>query len=161
MKKHFILSLAFLAMSCKNSPQGQSPLQSAVVTPAADSVTPEEADAYISKADKDLRNLWVEQSHAEWDKATNITPETEAIASAASEKTMSHLTSAIKGSMKFDSIMDGLSPDTARQLKLLRLAGMPAPEDAAKTKALAEVTTRMDSLYGKANTAKQKTIART
>ena len=115
-------------------------------------VTPTEAGAFVTKADAELRRLWVAQSKADWAKQTNITPETEAAAAAAGSAAMTWITSAIKKARRFESLLGTgrLAPEVERQLVLLRVAGQPAPDDAVKTQALAEVMAGMDAEFGKA-----------
>ena len=62
---------------------------------------------------------------------------------------MSYLTDAIVASRQFDPVWDELDEGTRRQLHLLRLAGLPAPQDAAKAEELAQITSKMESIYGK------------
>jgi peptidyl-dipeptidase A len=111
--------------------------------------TVQEAQAFVARVDADLRALWTAQSIAEWENSTNITDETDKKAAEAGAKVSSYLTKTIRESRRFDPIVDQVDPDTRRQLMLLRIAGMPAPEDQAKAEDLANVTTAMESLYGK------------
>jgi peptidyl-dipeptidase A len=111
--------------------------------------TPDDARAFVDQVDADLRRLWPAQSAAEWAKSTNITEATEAAEARAAAESMKYLTEAIKASRRFDPIVDKLDADTARKLKLLRIAGTPAPEDPQKAAELAEVKARMEGIYGK------------
>lgn len=153
--------LAALAASCGGSaPQGGGaptlpPAPEApppTETPAAEAPalpTADEARAFVKQVDADLRRLWIAQSLAEWAKSTNITPETEEAAARAGKATMEYLAKAIKESRRFDPILAELDEDTRRQIKLLRIAGQPAPEDPQHAEELAKVATQMESIYGK------------
>ncbi len=112
--------------------------------------TPADAERFVRDADTQLRRLWVAQNRAEWAKQTNITAATERAAAKAGAAAMSWITRAIKSARRFDPLLHTLDPAVARQLKLLRLAGQPAPDSAAKAKQLAAVMTGMDAEYGKA-----------
>lgn len=108
--------------------------------------TAEEAAAFALRADARLKELWVEQSQAAWAFATNITPETEAAASAADEKAMAGLTELVKEAKRYQDVE--ADETTERLLKLLMLATpLPAPDDDASRKELAETSTKLNSLY--------------
>ena len=114
--------------------------------------TAEDAEAFIKTVDADMRRLVVAQSQAEWAKQTNITPETEAAAAKAGEAAMNWITGAIKRAQWFEPLLakrGALKPSVARQLRLLRIAGQPAPNDPEKAKKLAAIMTGMDAEYGK------------
>ncbi len=142
--------LVISSLSCGGRSDGV-PVSSSNTSVKAEPTGPTtgEAAAFVKRTDAELRELWVSQSKVEWEKATNITPENEAKAATAAERTMSYLTTAIKASIKYKPLLGEVDEDTRRQLQLLRRAGMPAPEDPAHSKELAEITARMDSSYGK------------
>jgi len=111
--------------------------------------TAAEAKAFIAEVDKGLREVWTVRDTADWERSTNITPETEARAAMTAEAATAYLTKQIAAAKKFEGVVAQLSPDEQRQFLLLRIAGQTAPADEAKAKALAETTTAMDSTYGK------------
>ncbi len=116
--------------------------------PAGDPKADAEAKAFITDVDKQLRTYWVEGAKAEWAKATNITDETEAAAAKANAATMKYETEAIAASTKFSSYKG--DPDVERQIKLLQLTStLPAPNDDAKRKELAEIMAKLEGMYGK------------
>jgi peptidyl-dipeptidase A len=108
-----------------------------------------EAKEFAAQADKELRKLYTDASVAEWANQTDITPEHEAAAAKASEAMANGLTKLIKASRKFESVQGKLDPETKRQLWLLKIAGQPAPDDAAKAEELAKIAAEMTSTYGK------------
>src|SRR6202011_5944365 len=103
---------------------------------------------FIEEVDKDLRRLVVANSRAQWVYETNITDDTEALATAAEEASAAYYPKAIAASRKFDGLI--LPDDVQRQLRLLRLApNIPAPDDAAERGELAAIETSMTGTYGK------------
>jgi peptidyl-dipeptidase A len=139
-----------LAVSCKKGSDEPAPgTGSGSGTGSGTGTGPSAADAkaFADRADKELREKWIASQLAEWDRMTNITPETKAKAAAANEAAMQKLTELIREGRTYDGVA-GLDPDTKRQLHLLKIAGQPAPDDPAKAAELAKVMTEMDSLYG-------------
>ena len=117
--------------------------------PAPAGPTAAEARAFIADVDKGLRQVWTVRDTADYERATNITPETEATAAKTAEAATDYLTKKIAEARKFEGVIGQLTPDEQRQFLLLRIAGQTAPADEAKAKKLAELTTAMDSTYGK------------
>ncbi len=110
--------------------------------------TAADAKAFVDQANKDLKQLWSHWERNEWVKATYITHDTEVLASKAREEVMAYTSKAIKDSTKYDGLK--LDADTARGIHLLKVSSsLPAPNDEAKRKHLAELATKMGSLYGK------------
>ncbi len=122
--------------------------------PAADPAKAAEAKTFVDQVDKDLRELSVAASKAEWEKNTNITDATEKAAAAANEKVMEFMGKTIKAATQMPT--EGLDPDTARKLHLIKTAASPppAPGDAAKRKELAELGAKMEGIYGKGKACK-------
>jgi peptidyl-dipeptidase A len=111
-------------------------------------VNGEGAKAFVTETDARLRELWTVSAQAEWAKATNITDETEAVAAKATAAVMEYETQAIKEASKWVGVQ--ADPDVLRQIELLRLTStLPAPDDAAARKELAEISAKLEALYGK------------
>jgi len=107
-----------------------------------------DANAFILSTDAKLREVWTGASRAEWEKATNITDATEQAAAEANAKVMAFETAAIKEARGFRDVE--ADPPVKRQLKLLALTStLPAPDDDAKRRELAELAAKMEGLYGK------------
>ncbi|MFV8752187.1 M2 family metallopeptidase [Nannocystaceae bacterium ST9] len=106
-----------------------------------------EAAAFVVENDKKLRELWSKSGLIEWDLATNVTPENEQRAAAAKEEVMAYVGEAIKTARKYDGVQ--LDASGRRQLDMLIKTGttLPAPNDPAKRKELAEIATELDSMY--------------
>ena len=116
--------------------------------------TPDEAKAFVKQLDTDLKKLWIESSRTEWIKSNFITEDTEAEAAAASEAVLAYTTDAILKATKFDGL--NLDPDTKRQLYLLKVSNtLPAPSDPAKRKELADIASKLSSIYGKGKYCKK------
>lgn len=109
---------------------------------------PAAAKAFVAEADKKLRELWVAQSKAEWEKSTNITDENEAKAAKANEAVMAYTSEAIKKASSFKGVK--ADPETRRQLSLISLStNLPAPNDDKKRAELAEIVAKLEGMYGK------------
>lgn len=109
---------------------------------------PEDAKAFVTQVNVDLKKLWTRSSTAEWIKSTYITDDTERNAAAANEDVMEYLTGAIKESLKLKDLK--VDPETARMLYLLRVSqALPAPSDATKRAKLAELAAKLEGMYGK------------
>lgn len=154
------LALAPTLVACKSkksdAPSGGTGTGTAAGTGTAQPTPPPpagptaaEAKAFIADVDKGLREVWTVRDTADWERATNITPETEARAATTAEAATAYLTKKIGEAKQFEKVIGQLTPDEQRQFMLLRIAGQTAPADEAKAKALAETTTAMDSTYGK------------
>ncbi|MCP4501922.1 MAG: M2 family metallopeptidase [Deltaproteobacteria bacterium] len=109
--------------------------------------TSTDADAFVEKIDKDLKEQWTDVSRAEWVKSTYITQDTVALAAKANEGLMGYTSQAIKDAATFNGLK--LSEDTARKLHLLKISSsLPAPSAPEKRRQLAEIAAKMESLYG-------------
>jgi len=140
-------------------------LGSASATPARDlgPLTPpslpertlESGDAqwFIAQVNRGLRAAYVASSKAQWANLTDLTPEHEAEAAARAAETMSYLSAVIPLASRFDGVKtDAL---TRRQLTLLKRGStLPAPKDAEAQKRLAELSTALESMYGKGKTCR-------
>jgi peptidyl-dipeptidase A len=143
MRRHFLPALLVLAAACGKSAPAPRP------APGPAGPTPAEAQAFVKKVDGELRALWVAESQANWTRETDITDEHSAASAAASEATMNFLTRALKEARRFVPILDELDADTRRQLELLRVVGIAAPDDPAKASELAKIAAEMSNIYGK------------
>lgn len=115
--------------------------------------TDEEAKAFITGVDAELRKHWVAGGKAEWEKATNITDATEKAAADANAATMAYETKAVLEAAKYDAYQG--DPDVRRQITLLKQTStLPAPDDAAKRTELAETMAKLEGMYGKGKSCK-------
>ena len=130
-------------------PRCQEPVASPPTPPPVAAATPEEAKKFIEQVDKDLRRLWIARDRAGWVNQTFITDDTESLAASGEEATAGYVTEAIQKARRFDGVK-GIDPVVARQLLLLKLAQVvPAPSNPEERRELAEIQSRMTSMYGK------------
>jgi peptidyl-dipeptidase A len=123
---------------------------SGVVAAAAQSGKPgiAEARAFLDKAEKHLLELSNHAGKVQWVQATYITDDTEALAALATQRSIAATVEYAKEAKKFDGV--ALPEDLERKMKLLKVAlTLPAPSDEKESKELTEITTRMESTYGK------------
>ncbi|HVK84419.1 MAG TPA: M2 family metallopeptidase [Kofleriaceae bacterium] len=159
MRKLLLLSTV-LAVGCGNS-KDKPPAPTAnqeQPKPAAndDAALIAEAQKFVADLDKELRKLYTDASVADWTNSTDITPEHEKAAAAASAEQAKGITRLIKAARKFEPVLAKLDPATRRQLSLLKFAGQPAPDDPKQAEELAATVTEMGSLYGKGKVCTQK-----
>ena len=112
-------------------------------------LTPEGARQFIAEVEKDLFDLSVISGRAQWVNATYINDDTDALAAyfgtIATEKGVRYATLASRYSQ-----VQGLDPDTARKLNILRGAlVLAAPSTPGAAAELNEITTSLQSAYGK------------
>jgi peptidyl-dipeptidase A len=117
-------------------------------TPIATKTSPADAAKFVADAEKKLSQLSIEAGRAAWIHATNITYDTETLASQTNDAFTAAVTLLANEATKYDGLR--LEPDLERKLKLLKLAlTVPAPEDAKLRQELTEITVAMDGAYGK------------
>ncbi|HUG04119.1 MAG TPA: M2 family metallopeptidase [Steroidobacteraceae bacterium] len=105
------------------------------------------ADEFVARANGELLEIGKESARAGWVQLTYITPDTEALAAKATEREQAVFAKVIAESKAFDG--DSMSEESTRAIALLRLAlDAPAPDDPAKRAELAELETRLTSMYG-------------
>lgn len=141
-----LVSLAALAVAIISIPSVAF-AQSADVVNANPSVA--EADAFLSRAEKDLFDFSVEGGRVAWVNNTYITDDTDALAAKygeiGTEKSVQYALEAAK----YQNV-SGLSAEAKRKLDILR-GGLvlPAPTTPGAAKELSEIATRLNSSYGK------------
>lgn len=143
------LAPSVLACKSKKSSEGSGPGSTAQPQPPPVDPQVEAAKQFLTEVDKGLREAWTVRDTADWERATNITPENEAKAAATAEAAMAYLTKQLGEAKKFDGVLAKLDAESQRKFHLLRLAGQTSPTDPAHAKRLSEVTTAMDGAYGK------------
>ena len=111
--------------------------------------TPEGARQFVADVEKDLTDFGVISAHAAWVNATYINEDTDAVnayfGTIGTEKGVKYAKQAAQYSE-----VQGLDPDTARKLNILRGAlVLAAPSTPGAAAQLNEITTRLQSQYGK------------
>ncbi|MCU1324368.1 MAG: Peptidyl-dipeptidase [Acidobacteriaceae bacterium] len=114
---------------------------------AASSAAPTaaEAQSFMDRAEADLLALTNEASRAAWVQETNITDDTEAIASKANERLALRTNQLVLEARRFDKLT--LPPDLTRKFNLLRLNG--SPTDPKLVAELTQTAAALDGMYGK------------
>lgn len=117
--------------------------------PRAVDRTPEGARQFIAEVEKDLLDFSNISSRAQWVNATYITDDTDALAAyfgtIGTEKGVAYA----KEAAEFAKVQ-GLDPDTARKLNILRGAlVLAAPSTGGAAAELNTISTRLSSTYGK------------
>ncbi len=106
----------------------------------------ESADEFVARVNATLVKESPVNTSAAWLGSTYINGDSARIEAAANERSLGQLSRWIAEAAAFEG---DLSADTARALKLLKLASPnPAPKDADKLAELAQLTTRMQGAYG-------------
>ncbi|CAN5556525.1 M2 family metallopeptidase [soil metagenome] len=113
-----------------------------------------EAQSFMDHAEADLLALTNEASRAAWVQETNITDDTEAIASKANERLALRTNQLVLEARRFDKLQ--LPPDLARKFKLLRLNG--SPTDPKLVAELTQTAAALDGMYGKGKFCRSSTI---
>ncbi|MFL9842609.1 M2 family metallopeptidase [Sphingomonas sp. ST-64] len=110
--------------------------------------TAAEADAFVERASKEFAEFSIDDARIQWIYATYITPDSAAlVAKSGAEGTEMAVRFALEAA-KYDKAK-GLSPDTKRQLDILRSAiTSPAPTRDGAAAALAKLQTDMQTVYG-------------
>jgi peptidyl-dipeptidase A len=126
------------------APQASAPV--AAPTPAVP--TAAEADAFVAMVNDELEKKGPLWSAAAWVAATYITDDTQSLSSKATAEYLEFVGRAIEGAKRFDNTA-GLSPATARSLKLIKLgSSLPSPKDPAQREELAKLAAKMEANYG-------------
>jgi len=86
------------------------PAAAAAAAPSGTPGTPEEARAFVKKANDDLRTLTVKQSTADWIKSTDITEDTERASAWANDDLLAATRVALEQAKRFDGA--SLDPDS-------------------------------------------------
>jgi peptidyl-dipeptidase A len=116
-------------------------------TAAAPNAQNESADAFIARVNETVRTNMPENNAASWLASTYINDDSQLIESAATARALTLNNAFIEQAKGYS--MDGLSPETARSLLLIKIsASMPAPRDPGRLRELTEIASRMNGMYG-------------
>ena len=122
-----------------------SPVLSQQMSEAAKPPTPEEAAAFVTKAEADLLEVLIAAERANWVQANFITEDTELLAAAADERATELGVDLAQQATRFDGLE--LPYDVERKLAKLKLAlTLPAPSGA--TTELTRIAASLKSAYG-------------
>ncbi len=110
--------------------------------------TPEDAQAFLERAEEQLLELWIDAGRAAWVQNTYITDDTNILAAEA-QATVIGVTMALAAeAAQFDAV--DLPQDLRRSLLMLKTSlGVAAPSNPALQAELAVISTGMESTYGR------------
>lgn len=109
--------------------------------------SPEEAEAFIEKAEQHLQELWIKAERAAWVQSTYITEDTQILAAEAYKEVLAATQDYALKARRFEGVE--LPPDVARKFQLLRTSlSLVAPSDPAKQSELARIGSEMEAQYG-------------
>ena len=119
-----------------------------MISVPATAATVEDARRFIEEAEATLIDVWTESSQASWIKANFITEDTEALEAAAIEKLMRVTAELAAATTAFQGL--DLPAELERKMLLIKTSlPSPAPRDKAKQAELSQITSGMESIYGK------------
>ncbi|TDI48831.1 MAG: peptidase M2 family protein [Acidobacteria bacterium] len=108
----------------------------------------DDPEEFVVEMEVQLLDLWVKRERASWVQSNFITEDTEKIAADALKDVIAATVELAAQAAYFEG--KPMSDETARKLRRLKTSlTMVAPSDAALQAELAEITTGMESLYGK------------
>jgi peptidyl-dipeptidase A len=139
------LATTLLALAgCKKAHEPQ-PAPGAIVTRPPEGET---ADQFIARVNAEYRKDYPDLTSAQWLSSTYINDDSERVASKAQERSLQQLRGWIEQSRTFEG--KRMSPDTARQIMLLKLqATMPPPRDPKQLEELTQLATKLEGMFGK------------
>ncbi len=106
-----------------------------------------EAEAFVQRADQELAALSEASARADWARATNITYDTNWIAAKANAAFTERAVQLAMEAARYDAVQ-GLSPDAARMLKLLKQGlTLPAPAKPGAAAELAQISADLEEIY--------------
>ncbi|WP_223670736.1 M2 family metallopeptidase [Kangiella shandongensis] len=121
-----------------------------VIAQAVDNkkVTAEDAAAFVADAEKRLTEISEYAARIAWVNANFVTHDTTKLNAQVGEEFTKLGVELANEAKKFNGL--DLPYDVNRKIEMIKLAlTLPAPADAAKTKKLAEITSKLDSIYAK------------
>jgi peptidyl-dipeptidase A len=149
-----IAAASLLASGCTTASADTSAATTAqndapAVAAAAPAPTVAEADAFVARAERELGEFSVLASRAQWVNATYITDDTDALAAHFGTVGTEMQVRLANEAARFAGVQ-GLSYDTRRKLDMLRSSiTLPAPTSAGLAAELNQISTRLQSLYGR------------
>ncbi|HEY0446194.1 MAG TPA: M2 family metallopeptidase [Allosphingosinicella sp.] len=154
-KVSLIALAACLTAGCAAATAEQGAMTAASAAPVAEASVPqgeptvEEARAFVARAEKELSELSVIGSRAQWVNATYITEDTDALAAYFGTQGTELGVRLAKEAARYAEV-EGLDFDTKRKLDILR-GGLvlPAPSTPGAAAELNTISTRLQSIYGK------------
>ncbi|MDH3428832.1 MAG: M2 family metallopeptidase [Gammaproteobacteria bacterium] len=120
----------------------------------------ETAQEFVARANREARELWIENSAANWTYVTYINEDTALMNALASERYSAWHSRMVAESLQYDD--QELDAETRRAIDLLRLGNtLPAPNDPDKRKELTRLQTEMEGMYGAGEYCRSENDCRT
>lgn len=139
------ISTIALAMLLASPGSAQSQKAAA---PSAGAATPAAADAFLKRAEAEYKDYSLDAARIAWLYATYINDDTSALVAKSGAKGTEMAVRFALEAAKYDKVQ-GLSPDTRRQLNILRSRiTSPAPTRDGAAAALSNLQTGMQTVYG-------------
>ncbi|HEY0592347.1 MAG TPA: M2 family metallopeptidase [Thermoanaerobaculia bacterium] len=109
--------------------------------------TPEDAAAFVDRANRELYKVGIEAGQAAWVAANFITYDTQAITARADQAYNTAFAALAKEAARFDGME--LPYDVRRQIDLIKTGLIaPAPSDATKAEELSRIKAKLEGMYG-------------
>ncbi|CAH9058997.1 hypothetical protein PSECIP111854_02315 [Pseudoalteromonas sp. CIP111854] len=144
MKPIFKLSLGACIVASALSLSGCN----ATSTSTSQTPTKQDAEQFLTDAQKTLENLSIRGNRAQWIYANFVTEDTAALAASVGQEATDTVVRLASEAARFDELE--LSEDTRRKMDKLKLSlTMAAPQDAEKSAQLAALLAELDGLYAK------------
>ncbi|MEQ8952803.1 MAG: M2 family metallopeptidase [Gammaproteobacteria bacterium] len=106
-----------------------------------------EALAFLAVAEEQLRDTYTEASHASWIANTFISYDSQVVEAGAMERATALSVRLANEAARYNNVaLD--EPDRRKMEMLKQVLTLPAPQDPAKTRELAEIGSRLSAMYG-------------
>lgn len=143
-----LLITACASQDAAPPPPAAAPATAAKKAEAPKALTAADADAFVADAEKQLFASWEYGARVAWINYTYINEDSDWLSAKADAEYTKLAVDLAKEAAKFNDVKT--SPETARKLKMLKLAlTLPAPSRDGAADELAQITTRLKSTYGK------------
>lgn len=135
----------WLLNACSRQQDDQAPAAAASGEAAP---TVEDADRFVAEVNQFRKDNSARLAAAYWVSQTYISEDGQLLAAAATEEQLAFESAKAEEAKRFNDVK-GLSPETARAIRLIKLGPtMPAPSDPAKRAELAKLAAKMEAHYG-------------
>lgn len=143
----FLLLGGAMLVACQQQSAPATATATTIETVKDNILTAEDANQFVLNAEQQLEALGIEETRAFWIYQTYINQDTQALAAKVSEQSTALSVQLANEAAKFRDV--DVDADLRRKLDLLgRAIVLPAPTDSAKNAELANVTTKLDGMYG-------------
>jgi peptidyl-dipeptidase A len=149
-----VLALATMLAGCATATAQDTSVSAAQAAPSAQqtggtAATVAEADAFVTRAEKELAEFSILSGRAQWVNSTYITDDTDALAAHFGTIGTEMSVRLANEAARFNKV-EGLSFDTKRKLDILRGGiTLPAPTTPGAAAELNTIATKLQSTYGK------------